>query len=210
MKSILFLILFFQIIYADSNGELFQKKISKISNDSALIELYDKFISEAAFSAKFIQTMQVKALNKELVSKGNMVFIPDKGIVWETEKPYNQYLLITKKGEVFEKDNPVPVGEFSYVKIMTEMINSGLDKLSGIFDLFYSDDDVKWLLGLIPRKRVMSKFISNIIISGDRNGKINEVTVMGHDVKITELRFEEHKTLKKEELNRVNEILKQK
>lgn len=205
------LMLIFQQIYAESHDKLFQCKVRDASDETALVNLYEKFINEKAFSAQYVQTNYVKALSKELVSGGNFMFIPDKGIVWETVYPYKQNLFITKEGEVLEKDNKNPVGVFSYAKIMNEMIDSGLDKLSRVFEIFFLEKKSKWYLGLIPEKRAMSKFIKNIVINGDHSGKISKVIVTGHDnVKITEIEFKNHKHIKTEDLNGINEIFNKK
>ena len=48
----------------------------------ALIKMYDNFNKEM-ISAEFIHKSFVKTLNKELLCRGKMIFIPDKGIFWK-------------------------------------------------------------------------------------------------------------------------------
>lgn len=175
----------------------------------ALIKMYENFNRET-ISAEFIQKSFVKALNKELLCKGKMIFIPDKGIFWETTSPYNQSLYITKNGEVFEKDKPDPVGVFRYGNIMSEMIHSGADKLSEAFELYFLENGSNWFMGLKPKKRAMSKFISKIIIEGNLDGKIREVSILGEEIKIAEISFQNHQSSSIEEVNRVHEIFNQK
>lgn len=196
-------------VYADPPGELFTGKTCNPMEKPALIKMYENFNRET-ISAEFIQKSFVKALNKELLCKGKMIFIPDKGIFWETTSPYNQSLYITKNGEVFEKDKPDPVGVFRYGNIMSEMIHSGADKLSEAFELYFLENGSNWFMGLKPKKRAMSKFISKIIIEGNLDGKIREVSILGEEIKIAEISFQNHQSSSIEEVNRVHEIFNQK
>lgn len=211
MKYIfIIVILTFYKTYADPQEALFAGKIRVPSDEPALIRLYEIFSRDTALSAEFTQKTFVKALNKELVSKGRLIFVQDKGVMWETRSPFKQRLYITKDGEVYEKDKSSPVGVFRYAGLLSEMINSGVDKISNAFDVYFSGNEKKWSVGLKPIKRVIGKYIKSIVITGDQNGKITEVSVMGNDIKITEINFQNHQIPSIEELNRIHEIFKQK
>lgn len=196
-------------VYADPPGELFMGKTCNPSEKPALIKMYEIFNRET-IAAEFVQKSFVKALNKELLCRGKMIFIPDKGIYWETTFPYNQCLYITKNGEVFEKNNPEPVGVFRYGSLMSEMIHSEADKLSEAFELYFLENGSNWFIGLKPKKRAMSKFISKIIISGNLDGKIREVSILSEESKIAEISFQKHQSPSIEEVNKVHETFNQK
>lgn len=196
-------------ICADPPVELFTAKACNPAEEPALIKMYEKF-NKATIAAEFIQKSFVKALNKELLCRGKLIFIPNKGILWETTSPYKQCLYITRNGEVFEKDNPDPVGVFRYGNLMGEMIHCGAEKLSEAFELYFWENGSNWFLGLKPKKRAMAKFISNIIITGNLDGKIREVSILGEEAKIIEISFQNHQSPPIEEVNRVHEIFNQK
>jgi hypothetical protein len=196
-------------VYADLSGDLFTGKTCNPTGMPALIKMYDNFNKEM-ISAEFIHKSFVKTLNKELLCRGKMIFIPDKGIFWETTSPYNQCLYITKNGEVFEKDKPDPVGVFRYGSLMSEMIHSGADKLSEAFELYFIENGSNWFLGLKPKKRAMNKFINKIIIAGNLDGKINKVSILGEEIEIAEISFQNHQSPPIEEVNRVHGIFNQK
>lgn len=212
MKYIMIIVLLvLQKIAADPQDQLFSQKSWKQGDESALVQYYETFSKEKVITADFTQKTFLKALNKELVSKGKLIFIQDKGVVWETDSPYQQSLFITNSGEVFEKDNSGgPIGVFRYAAIMTDMIDSDIDKLPDAFEVYFLESGTGWSLGLKPQKRVMAKFIKYVIITGDKDCKINAISVMGHDTKITEISFENHKIPQKEELNRIHEIFNKK
>lgn len=207
--SIIIIILTISSVFAEPPGELFTGKACNPAKNPALLKIYENF-NKATISADFIQKSFVKALNKELLCRGKMVFIPNKGIFWETTSPYKQSLYITKNGEIFEKDNPDPVEVFRYGSLMSEMIHSGTEKLTESFELYFMENGKDWFLGLKPKKRAMNKFISNIIISGDPDGKIRDVSILGEEIKITEVSFQNHQSPPEEEVNRVHGIFNQK
>ncbi len=203
------MLLAFCSIYADPYNELFTGKACNPVEEPALKKLYANF-SKATITAEFTQKSFVKALNKELLSNGKLIFIPDKAIFWETTSPYKQSLYISKNGEVFEKGKPDPVGVFRYGSLMSEMIHSGADNLSEAFELYFLLDGSDWFMGLKPKKRAIGKFISNIVIAGNQEGKIRELHIMGKDAKITEIIFKNHQSPSAEEVNGIHEIFNQK
>jgi hypothetical protein len=207
--SLLILILTISSIIAEPPVELFTGKACNPVEKPALIKIYENF-NKATVSADFIHKSFVKALNKELLCRGKMVFIPNKGIFWEITSPYKQSLYITKNGEIFEKDSPDPVGVFRYGSLMSEMIHSGTEQLTEAFELYFMENGPDWFLGLKPKKRAMNKFISNIVISGNPEGKIKKVSILSEEIKIAEISFQNHQSPPKEELNRVHEIFNQK
>lgn len=207
---VLLLILSLQGIQADTYDKLFSGKNLNPASEPAIVKLYNIFKNEKNLSAEFTQKAFVKVLNKELVSKGRLVFIQGKGVVWQTESPFEQCLYITKNGVVYKKDKPDPIGEFRYTELMTEMVDSDHGNLTTAFEVYFLEEGSDWFLGLKPTKRVISRFLKRIIVSGDSSGKINEVNVMGDSVKITEISFKNHQKLSIKELNLINEFFNKK
>ena len=93
---------------------------------------------------------------------------------------------------------------------MSEMIHSGADKLSEAFELYFIENGSNWFLGLKPKKRAMNKFINKIIIAGNLDGKINKVSILGEEIEIAEISFQNHQSPPIEEVNRVHGIFNQK
>ncbi len=210
MKRLLYIMMLVcQAVVADPNNELFSGEVCNPMVRPELVKIYDNF-NKTAISANFVQKSFVKALKKDLLCKGRIFFAPNEGIIWETDSPYTQCLYITKSGEVYEKDKSDPIGSFRYASLMSEMIHSGADKLSDAFEIYFREDGANWLLGLKPKKRIIGKFIRNIVITGDKSGRLNEVIIMGEEDKISEISIQNHQFPPAEEVKRVHEIFSQK
>ena len=169
------LFIFSLSIYAlDMNSKkIFEKPLDETSTEFKEIE---QALSSSAMKALFTQTKSVPRFKRNLISSGTMLLQAGIGMAWLTEKPYESIMVVTKDsmkqrvagGKVIAQNVE---GNTVYLAIAEAMENVFSGRFSLIHDVFtpyFTKEDDKWYIGLVPKNDDFSSFVSFITLSGNK------------------------------------------
>ena len=166
-----FLIVCFIYIYCFNNAlanvDVFNNKVSA---DSIKIPQFKDVI------CAFEQEKFLSNSNQVIKSGGTFQFILRKGVIFNTEYPVKYTTSYTSKENKYVNDIIIGISkkEFSYVEKN--------------FDLFFKNNNSKWILGLVPKSDSPSKVqLKNIIIIGKDN--IDEILINTVNNGSTKIKF---------------------
>jgi hypothetical protein len=154
--------------------------------------------SESVLEAQFSQSRHLGMIPKAIVSEGHLTLWEGHGLIWDTQTPFPNTILITKKG-LYQLEN----------EVKTPMVKGGdsamFDVMAGIFNMKDAKDlkgfEVEHLnsadghrrLLLKPQNHQVKNFIQSILLEGSThithvtisrpNGDRDEITIKGHLIK---------------------------
>ncbi len=129
--------------------------------------------------ANFLQTKKVQGLKKEFLSNGEMIFSIEKGLYWHIQKPFNDTFVFTQNGllqvDVNGNKQPLPSSSHPFFKEFSGSFRAAFagdhKELQKHFKVFYmplNSNNKAWVLGLRPKTEIMSDFMSEMILVGDK------------------------------------------
>jgi outer membrane lipoprotein-sorting protein len=157
-----------------ADGEIWKHPV-KDTSSTAIDSTFAPMTAHKVVRGDFKQTKFIAQLNREFVSVGNFVIANEKGILWNTEKPFASQLAISETGmvqqnangsrsEMNAKDNVV----FAQIAKAIQSIFSGsTSKLQAGFHVFFDRRGNNWTVGLIPKEASVKKAIQSIELSGE-------------------------------------------
>jgi hypothetical protein len=143
---------------------------------------------------KFIQNRTLTGVSKKLTSEGYFLVDKNRGILWVTEKPIYQILLVTDTGiSIRNKSNALMTlnsrnnSSVKYVNDFMRAVFSGdMYSLDKIFNHSGEISSKGWVLDLIP-KNTSSTIFKKVSISGD--SVINHIIFTSAEGDITDIAF---------------------
>lgn len=144
--------------------------------DMGLPEIQQRLLKSNMLRATFDQEKNLRALSRPLVSYGKLLFLADKGVLWQVMEPYPAIVLMKPdaiiewngEGEMRRADtasNPV----FRALSEIILSILSGDTQLIGqYFEFSPAEADVGWQLVLRPKSEELAAAVSSVQIFGDR------------------------------------------
>jgi len=147
--------------------------------------------------ARFEQEKKIQALRRPLRSQGKFVFSSVSGLYWQTVKPFDTVFVMTPKGiaqksegkttmNILAEDQPIIHG---FTQVFLAMFNGDSSVLKDKFSLYFQGDPSGWVLGLVPKGRVMSSMIHHIVLSGD--SVVQKVDFVEKNGDVTHIQFAE-------------------
>jgi outer membrane lipoprotein-sorting protein len=146
----------------------------------------------------FVQEKYLKNFDRSLISSGNFIIAAEKGMVWETLKPFPSTMIMSKyfimqsrpdgrKSVLSAQGNET----FTQMSDVISMVFSGQSQgLLKNFDVYFSGTASNWNMGLLPRDSVFASFVIKITMSGDsairsirlyeQNGDVITYTLSNH------------------------------
>ena len=134
-------------------------------------------LESGVVSGAFTQIKGLEGSSRTLKSSGTVEINPERGLVWNTEKPYRSILVIGDDHITQQVRSSAPVrmdmkGNEVY-KNISESIKSlffgDFDTLQESFESELRKGESNWTLTLKPRDKALSAFMTGIVASG-RNG----------------------------------------
>ncbi len=120
---------------------------------------------------EFSQQRYLKALTKPIITSGKFILIKNKGLVWETEKPFTHQLKVTAKGisqwNGTAWENHSRLGQGEQIKLFLGLLSGDIQALATQFDVVLSGDEKNWQLQLMPSSLLMKQIFNQIIIQGN-------------------------------------------
>jgi outer membrane lipoprotein-sorting protein len=143
---------------------------------------------------KFIQNRILTGVTKKLTSEGYFLVDRNRGILWITEKPIYQVLVVTNSGITIRNKSKTLMSlnsrndpSLRYVNELILSIFSGeIDSLDKIFEPSVEIFSKEWVLDLIP-KNVGSNLFKKVSIAGST--VISRITFTSRDGDVTDITF---------------------
>lgn len=145
--------------------------------------------------ADFVQTKQMAALKKPLVTSGHLVFSRQHGVLWQIEKPYRMsYLLgetriveIASDGSRRVRETRDVPGLAQVARVFRAMLGANSDALHEYFDATLQGDPTRWAVELKPRQSKLAQYLTAMHLSGSRFVEEIRISEAGGDS--TQIRF---------------------
>ena len=159
----------------DVNG-LFSKPIELKKAPESFQRLSNQFRKQKNVKANFKQIKKIKVLRRPLVSKGNILFVKDMGLIWRIAHPFKSMMIINSSGIYQQrkkelipmlsvKQNPMARG---FMESFLSLFSGDFSKLEEYYRIYYQQDDQgKWKIGFIPKREPHNKIIEKMILQGD-------------------------------------------
>ncbi|HRE17924.1 MAG TPA: outer membrane lipoprotein carrier protein LolA [Rhodocyclaceae bacterium] len=158
--------------------------------------------------AEFVQTKELAAFKKPIVTRGHLVFARRDGVLWQIEQPLTLTYVMTETriGEIGE-DGQMQMRSVQEVpamaqvgRILRALLGAQLGPLREWFDATAEGDEKRWTMTLLPKSSQVGQFIRRVTLSGGIAVEALNIEEAGGDT--TRIRFRntiESKSLSNEE-----------
>jgi hypothetical protein len=129
-----------------------------------------------AFTTPFTEEKRITVLRHPLQSSGQLIFLPTQGLYRQLQKPFMQELLITPDAIHQRNANDsvtvvtlekLPVAQ-AFVGAFLALFAGSWDALHKHFEVYFTQDQQRWQLGLKPSNEAMSRLISCLVLEGEQ------------------------------------------
>ena len=165
------------------------------SAETSLADIQGRLAKSNMLRADYSQEKNLRALSRPLLSRGILLFLAGKGVLWQVEEPYTVAVLM-KPDEVIEwngdgdmrrldtRSNPVfrALGE-----IILATLAGDTHLLGQHFDLSPAAAEGGWELTLRPKSEDLGAVVSSVRIFGDRF--VEQVQISETNGDVTRLQF---------------------
>jgi outer membrane lipoprotein-sorting protein len=195
-----FSLLFFTALSFLFANELTTKSTDAITPD--LKKIGESIANESFVRATFIQNKEIAALNKTLVSTGEIVFSREAGIIWKMISPVAQTIAMPLDGtiKIFDENGVAESSGSSdifgggFSKTMHGLFSGEFENLLSVFELNFESQDDNWTLTLLPQRRQIARIMKEITLSGENSGKVTNFTITSTSGSDTKIEFNTHKS----------------
>jgi len=189
-KSTLFtaLWLFFISTALWAEGDVFNYPLEP-ENMAAFRAISGRLAEHPIVKGTFEQEKILSRLGRSLKSEGNFIIVSERGMVWDTIKPFpstltlaKDYLIQSRSGG--QKTLVSAQGNETFLRlaeVLNAVFSGNAQGLLENFEVYFSIGNTAgasgWVLGLSPLDKAISTFAARITMSGDeviRNILINE------------------------------------
>lgn len=126
--------------------------------------------------AEFVQTKELAAFKKPVVTKGHFVFARREGVLWQIEQPLKLTYVIQENriGEigddgVMQMRSTQDVPALAQIgRILRSLLGAQLTPLREWFDASAEGDDKRWTMVLTPKSSQVGQVIRRITITGSQ------------------------------------------
>ncbi len=124
---------------------------------------------------EFTQQRYLQGLIKPITSSGQFVLVKNRGLLWQTEKPFSNQLRVTSTG-ISQWDGhrwvvSQKLGQSEQIQLFLGLLSGDTQALAKQFDLTLQGSEKKWQLTLTPSSLLMKQIFTQIIIDGENNVK---------------------------------------
>lgn len=146
------------------------------ADPSALAEIASQLAANPVVRAQFRQEKTISALDRPLVSEGEMIFVAGGGISWQIEQPYAVTILLTpttmveRKSGGSERRYDMAANPFfrSLTRTFFAVMGGDVDSLHDQFVVETLPAEHGWDLHLTPKDPALARAISAIEVKGSR------------------------------------------
>lgn len=150
---------------------------------------------QSVICASFVQQKSLKALTRPLTSKGRLIFVAGKGVLWQVLEPFPARLLIrsnalirwNEDGEA-QKINLEQTPVFQALShVFLALFSGKTDKLQDMFVVESQSAQKRWRLTLVPRTKLLAAIIATVHASGGQF--VEQVLIEENQGDRTSIRF---------------------
>ena len=162
---------------------------------STLQQISAQIEQHAVVRATFVQSKQMAALKRPLVTRGRLTFSRSQGVLWQIEQPYRMSYVLGEARIVeigsdgvrrIRETRDVP-GLAQVGRVFRAVLGANSDALSEYFDVTVQGDPGKWTIILKPRQPQLAQYLGGLQLSGGRLVEEIRISETGGDS--TQIRF---------------------
>jgi outer membrane lipoprotein-sorting protein len=165
--------------------------------NSALVSQIAAHLAQAkGVRSQFTQTQTLAAMKQPLVSNGTLLFLRERGVLWQIDTPYKATYAITDAGvvqidaaghRVNARSAQGTRGVAQVSKMMRAMLGGDLSALYSQFDVSAEGSAAQWRMRLTPNQPQLAQSIKGLDMSGGDYLQSLRITLANGDV--TKLEF---------------------
>jgi len=166
------LILFFLLIYQSSIGQILLKEVesNKLKNNIINSSLNTKNII-----SDFVQYKHLSFLEKDIISRGNLVYIEPNYIKWDYNYPFNYECIFEKEKLTINNEGNINQIDISSNELFKELNKIIANTLKGDmfdkekFNIEYYDNSTNYYIRFIVKDTSLIKYFSAFELLFDKN-----------------------------------------
>ena len=160
-----------------------------------LDEIAAKVERHPVVRAEFVQSKQMAALKRPLVTSGRLVFSRNDGVLWQIEKPYRMSYVLGESriveidaagGRRSREGRDIP-GLAQVGRVFRAMFGANAATLREYFEIAARGSPERWSIELKPRQAQVAQFLASLTISG--GGFVEEIRIVEAGGDATLIRF---------------------
>ncbi|SFS18672.1 Outer membrane lipoprotein-sorting protein [Dyella sp. OK004] len=165
------------------------------AQDSGLLQqILDELGGHTSVRAAFTQSRENPALAQPQVSRGQLLFVVGRGMLWQVDEPFRETLALTggRTARVDEQGHAQPVrggdrGVAQVSQMLQSMLSGKPEDALRQFDVQAEGSTARWTLHFTPRQERMARVLRRIDLDGDRFLQGIRVELQGGES--TQIRF---------------------
>lgn len=157
-------------------------------------EIFQQVSATPVVHAHFEQQKKLASLNKTYVSKGNVVFSKQQGVLWQMKSPVQADLIVTPQKLVQKTQrtmSQINVQQSPYGSVATLFLQlmAGDEKaLASNFNIVNATHNAQgWAVTLTPKSTLFKKLFNQVNVQGARY--VNQIVIQEKDNNLTQIRF---------------------
>ncbi|MHA3055842.1 outer membrane lipoprotein carrier protein LolA [Acinetobacter sp. ANC 4633] len=157
-------------------------------------DIFQQVSATPVVHAHFEQQKQLASLNKTYVSKGNVVFSKQQGVLWQMQTPVQADLVVTPQKLVQKTQrtmSQINVQQSPYGSVATLFLQlmAGDEKaLASNFNIVSAThNNQAWAVTLTPKSSLFKKLFNQVNVQGGRY--VNQIVIQEKDRNITQIHF---------------------
>ncbi|WP_025601425.1 LolA family protein [Burkholderia sp. WSM2230] len=144
-------------------------------NPALVSQIASHLAAAKGVRAQFTQTQTLAAMKQPLISTGSLLFLRERGVIWQIATPYKATYVITDAGIAELNANGQRVtthsaqgtrGVAQVSKMMRAMLGGDLSALYSQFDVQAEGSAAKWRMQLTPNQPQIAQSIKSLQMSG--------------------------------------------
>lgn len=124
----------------------------------------------------FVQEKFIPTIKRPLVSSGKFLITADRGIIWQTEKPYPSIMVVGRshvsQGSSLDTITRLDTSSnrlfMEFSQAISAAFSGDVQKIQDSFHVNFSNDSSHWTLLLEPREKAVAQLVKSIQLQGDR------------------------------------------
>lgn len=163
------------------------------SDDALLQHVLAELGRHQAVRADFVQTRTNPALTQPQTSHGQLLFVINHGMLWQTQSPYAETLALSGKraARIDVQGHAHPMREARGMDRISQMLQSmlagKLDEVQRQFKVAASGTPAQWTLRFTPKQERMARVLGSITLNGD--AFLEGIRIEMHGGDSTDIRF---------------------
>lgn len=132
----------------------------------------------------FVQEKLLPTIKRPLTSSGTFLITADRGIIWQTEKPYPSIMVVggshvsqgTSPDTITRMDTSSNRLFMEFSQAISAAFSGDVKRIQDSFHVNFSHGDSQWTLLLEPREKTVAQLVKSIQLQGDQLLKMVTMT----------------------------------